>query len=77
MSVNRIALMSVSAVLLAACATPYEYWHKDGVSKQEALDQLGYCRKDVDANRLEKQKAAKLVFYCMKANGYRLMRGYR
>lgn len=38
---------------------------------------MGYCRKDVDANRLEKQKAAKLVFYCMKANGYSLMRGYR
>ena len=50
---------------------------KEGISKQEAKDQLGYCRSDVGANHLEKTQAQKLVSYCMKSKGYEIMEEYR
>lgn len=78
-----VRVLGITAVLLAisACAThqprPYQYWAKEGVSKQAAKDQLGYCRHDVGANHLEKAQANKLVSYCMRSKGYTLMTGYR
>ena len=82
MKTGHIILIAVSVAALAACAAPYQpqlhrYWEKEGVSKQEAKDQLGYCRSDVGANHLEKTQAQKLVSYCMKSKGYEIMEEYR
>lgn len=76
---KNIIFISAITTLLAACAspTPYQYWHKEGKTRQQANDQLGFCRIDVGAQDLSKDKANKLISYCMKSNGYTIKTGYR
>lgn len=70
-------------IFIGGCAEPpepprpYYYWAKEGVSEQAARDQLGYCRHDVRAAELSRERAKVLVGYCMRSKGYTLMRGYR
>ena len=68
-------------LLLTACETypprPYSYWAKEGVSRQAAQDQLGYCRHDTRATDLSPEHAKKLVGYCMKSKGYEIRTEYR
>ncbi|WP_373746989.1 hypothetical protein [Neisseria dentiae] len=89
MKTMKIILSVLFAVALAACAAPqpqpqpqrqlqaYRYWGKEGVSRQAAKDQLGFCRHEVRASELPREEAAKLVGYCMRSKGYVVMTGYR
>lgn len=76
---KNIVFISAIATLLTACASPepYYYWYKEGKTQQQTSDQLGFCRVDVGAQDLSKEKANKLVSYCMKSSGYTLKTGYR
>ena len=87
----KVILSVFSAVALASCAVPqpqpkqqpqrqlqvYRYWGKEGVSRQAAKDQLGFCRHEVRASDLSQAQAAKLIGYCMRSKGYVVMTGYR
>lgn len=71
-------IMTLSILMLAACSSsPYQYWHKEGVSTKKMQDTLGHCCYDVGANDLSKEKANKLVAYCMQSKGFTLKTGYR
>lgn len=72
-----VALTALVSACAAPAPQPYRYWGKEGVSKQAAADQLGFCRHEVRASDLSAEQATKLVGYCMRAKGYVLMTGYR
>ncbi|WP_201617972.1 hypothetical protein [Psychrobacter urativorans] len=68
----KSATLTLAIGLISACTSyvPEASWYKDGVSKQSATDQLGYCRTDVNAENLPEEQAERVIAYCMKSEGY-------
>lgn len=83
---NKIIILSTISLLMTACSvdrglnyqSPLQAyqtssWHKEGVDKSMTNDKIGHCKIEVGASRLSKEEGDKLVNYCMKADGYRLV----
>jgi len=77
-NLNRIiTLITVTLFMTACTSTPRPYqvstWYKEGVTKSVTNDKIGHCKVEVGASNLSQEQARKLVTYCMKADGYRLV----
>lgn len=81
-SFNKTIALTTATLFMTACTittgpTPRPYqvssWYKEGVNKNVTNDKIGHCKTEVNASRLSKEEAQKLVGYCMKADGYRLV----
>lgn len=72
-----VALTAVSLVLSACVSSPRPYqvtsWNKEAVSSSMTKDKIGHCKIEVGASNLSQEQANKLVSYCMKADGYKLV----
>lgn len=82
LNLNKIIILTTVSLFMTACTittgpTPRPYqassWYKEGVNKSVTSDKLGYCKTEVGASRLSQEEAKKLIGYCMKADGYRLV----
>lgn len=80
-NLNKIVALTVISLFMTACTVssglsqPYQasYWYKEGVNQSVTNDKVGYCKTEVGASRLSQEEAKKLVGYCMKADGYRVV----
>lgn len=81
-NLNKIIALTTVSLFMTACtittgSTPRPYqsssWYKEDVNKSDTNDRLGYCKTEVGASKLSQEEAKKLVGYCMKAHGYRLI----
>ena len=75
---NKIVALTAVSLVLSACASsprPYQVtsWHKEAVSSSMTKDKIGHCKIEVGASNLSQEQAKKLVSYCMKADGYKLV----
>ncbi|TXD97885.1 hypothetical protein ES754_02700 [Psychrobacter frigidicola] len=68
----KTTILTLAIGVVTACTSyvPEASWYKEGASKQSMTDQLGYCRKDVDAENLPDEQAERVIAYCMKSEGY-------
>lgn len=74
---KTIALITVTLFMTACTSAPRPYqvstWYKEGMTKSVTNDKIGHCKIEVGASNLSQEQARKLVTYCMKADGYRLV----
>ena len=77
-SFNKIIALTTATLFMTACTSaprPYQVstWYKEGMTKSVTNDKIGHCKTEVGASNLSQEQARKLVTYCMKADGYRLV----
>lgn len=87
-NLNKILALTAVTIFMSACTVQHaptrayqhtprsfevSYWYKEGVSRSVTKDRVGYCKTEVNASRLSQEEAEKLVSYCMKADGYRMV----
>lgn len=88
LSFNKLITLVAIPMIISACTVthaprttmaqpkpqPAEQWYKEGVSQSVTRDKVGHCKIEVGASRLSQAEAEKLIGYCMKSDGYRLIK---
>lgn len=88
LSFNKLVTLVALPMLISACTVTHaprttmaqpklqliEQWYKEGVSQSVTRDKVGHCKIEVGASRLSQAEAEKLISYCMRSDGYRLVK---
>ena len=69
---SRLLPALLALLALAACASPEQRWHKDGVSEFDTVNFVSECRFQTGLAKIKGDQAEDLLRHCMQAKGFRL-----